>query len=342
MLYVLCSMTQMAKILAIGSVTKDTFLPTAEGVIIETPEDLLSQRKIAFELGAKYHIADKCETLGGCSINVAIGMVKLGLEAQCYAPVGEDETGKWIKAQLQREKIGIKNLVIIAGHSSDASSIVVDKNSGERVIFSGHDASEKLEIAGEQIDDCSLIFIGDLSGDWQKNLETIIATAKAKKIPIAFNPREKAIQEDSRKIMEASSVCDFLFVNKDEALEILSSVGEPISENETALIREFQKIGVRTVVLTDGVRGAWVGEKNEILHAEAILQPATVDTTGAGDAFVSGFLSAYLKEKDLATALKWGIANSSSSITQYGGQAGLLNRNQIELIAKNIVVQLID
>jgi len=334
-------MTQMAKILAIGSVTKDTFLPTAEGVIIETPEDLLSQKKIAFELGAKYHITDKHETLGGCSINVAIGMVKLGFEVQCYAPIGDDETGKWIRAELQREKIAVDHLVVITGHASDASSIVVDERSGERIIFSGHDASEKFEIASGQIEDCDLIFIGDLSGDWKKNLDTIIAVAKTKKIPIAFNPREKAIQEDSQMILEVSSVCDFLFVNKDEALEIFSSVGKNISENETDLVREFQKIGVKTVVLTDGVRGAWVGEQNEILVAQAILQAATVDTTGAGDAFVSGFLSAYLKEKDLATALKWGIANSSSSVTQYGGQAGLLNESEmVDFIGKIAVVKL--
>ncbi len=342
MFRVLCSMTQMAKILAIGSVTKDTFLPTSEGVLIETPEDLLSQKKIAFELGAKYHISDKHEALGGCSINVAVGMVKLGFEVQCYAPIGEDETGKWIKKELQREKIGIEKLVVIARHASDASSIVVDENSGDRVIFSGHDASEKFEIKSERIEDCDLVFVGDLSGDWKKNLDTIISVAKAKKIPIAFNPREKAIQEDSQKIIEASSACDFLFINKDEALEILAGIQRNVSESETDLIKEFQKIGVKTVVLTDGVRGAWAGEKNEILHAEAILQMATVDTTGAGDAFVSGFLAAYLKERDLAVALKWGIANSSSSVTQYGGQAGLLNESEIgDFIGKIAVVKLV-
>ena len=329
MFRVLCPMIQMSKILTIGSVTKDTFLPTAEGVILETPEDLLSQKKIAFELGAKYHISDKHETLGGCPINVAAGMAKLGFQVQCYAPIGSDETGKWIRAELERQGIDPAHLVVVDGHFSDASSIVVDKNSGERVIFSGHDASEKFEISTENIQDFDLVFIGDLSGDWKKNLELITSKAKEKHAPVAFNPRQKAIQEDSQKIFEASSICKFLFINKDEALELLSSNGKEVTEDEPQLLRELKKNGVEVVTLTDGMRGAWAFDGKEILHVEAILHSNTVDTTGAGDAFASGFLAGYLKEKNLAAALKWGVANSSSCVTQYGGQAGLLNESEI-------------
>ena len=44
----------MKTVICIGASTQDIFFPTAEGKIIETPEDVTSQRKIAFELGAKY------------------------------------------------------------------------------------------------------------------------------------------------------------------------------------------------------------------------------------------------------------------------------------------------
>lgn len=326
----------MAKILTIGSVTKDTFLPTNEGIIIETPEDLLCQKKIAFELGAKYHISEKHETLGGCPINVAAGMARLGLDVKCLAPIGDDETGNWIRNELERQGIDTDHLVVIEGRTSDASSIVIDKNSGERVIFSGHDASEKFEILPGKIADCQLVFIGDLSGDWKGNLDVIISDAKKSGIPIAFNPRLRAIRQDGQKIVETLSFCDFLFINKDEALEILASTNAEISDSEDVIVKRFKELGVGIVALTDGVRGAWAFDGKDVFHVDALLHSNTVDTTGAGDAFASGFLSANLKGRDLLSALKWGIANSSNSITEYGGQKGLLTEEKIVAIASQL------
>jgi sugar/nucleoside kinase (ribokinase family) len=73
----------MEKIICIGSSAKDIFFPTNEGKIFETPKDITSQRKIAFELGAKYHIENRFESLGGCAVNVACGLRRLGIESSC-------------------------------------------------------------------------------------------------------------------------------------------------------------------------------------------------------------------------------------------------------------------
>ncbi len=330
----------MTKILTIGSASQDIFFPTSEGVIMDTPKDLLSQKKLAFELGAKYHVSERFESIGGCSVNVAAGLAKLGNEVSAYTTIGDDVTGEWIYGQL--EKVGIKmDCVDLAKKcKSDLSAIVVDQNAQDRVIFSNQMANQKLVVNPEKIFDFGWIFIGDLSGAWQNNLDLIVATAKEKNISLAFNPRQKTIHEDASKIIEIAASCDLLFVNKDEAMEIVSaSVGSLLSEDETYLISELRKMGAKVVALTDGKRGAWAFEGKEIFHVEAILHSNTVDTTGAGDAFASGFLAGYLKQQNLGSALKWGVANSSSSVTKYGGQAGLLNEEQIESAIKDITVK---
>ncbi len=331
----------MARIITIGSVSKDIFFPTSEGIAINTPEDLLSQKKLAFEFGAKYHIDERFESLGGCSVNVASGLAKLGESVSVYTTIGDDMTGRWIYSQLEKSGIGLEYLSAKGGCKSDLSAIIVDQGKEDRIIFSNQVANQKLVIDAQRLSDSGVewIFIGDLSGNWQSNLDAVVAVAKEKNIHLAFNPRQKTIHEDVEKIKEVISFCDLLFVNKDEAMEILMPANSDlVSDDETILISELRKIGVKNVVLTDGKRGAWATGNDEIFHVESLLVE-TVDTTGAGDAFASGFFAARLKNGDVQQCLQWGIANSSSSVTKYGGQDGLLTQEQVIVMASQIDVK---
>ena len=331
----------MAKILCIGSVTKDIFFPTSEGVILDTPEELLSQKKIAFELGAKYHIPRRFETVGGVTANVASGLTRLGEKTSCLAVVGSDETASWIRNELIGQNIDTGNLVQLPSIMSDLSAIIVDSNSGERTIFSSHSASGCLEIDKSKIYGFDWIFVGDLSGSWEKNLTEIISACHERNIPIAFNPRQKNIAENPEAIIDSLKNCRFFVVNKDEALELLSAGENSFTneelEDENFLLRQLKEKTAGIVAITDGLRGAWATDGEWSLHAEAVAQNA-VDTTGAGDAFTSGFFASLIKNYDLATCLRWGIANSSASVTEYGGQAGLLDEEKIKEFAEKVVV----
>jgi len=55
----------------------------------------------------------------------------------------------------------------------------------------------------------------------------------------------------------------------------------------------------------------------------------TVDCTGAGDAFASGFLGVYLKNSDITTSLRTGIINSANVVQYIGTTKGLLTRKDI-------------
>ncbi len=322
----------MTKILTIGSVCKDMFFPTSEGIVIETPNDLESQKKISFELGAKYHIEKRYETLGGISINVATGLVKLGESVSCYTIIGDDEIGKWIIAELKKADISLLADCVEKDCQSDLSCILVDEESADRIIFSNQIANKKLVIKKEKIGHPDWIFIGDLAGKWQHNMDTIIDFARKTNTPVAFNPRQQNIHDDPKKIIQTITACDILFLNKDEAIEIIKSYDEHVVlellNEEEYLVKNLYKIGVKIVAITDGARGAWAYDGIDVLHVNAAMKKA-VDTTGAGDAFSSGFLAAHLKGKNLKMSLRWGIANSSNSVTEYGGQAGLLNQAEI-------------
>ncbi|EKD59038.1 MAG: ribokinase [uncultured bacterium] len=335
----------MSEILTIGAVTQDIFFPTSEGVAYDTPEDLLSQKKLAFELGSKCHIAQRHEALGGCSANVACGLAKLGEDVSMYGCIGDDAVGKWISKELGKIGVNLSLVCVQNNCQSDLSAIVVDEKSSDRVIFTNQIANQKLIVQEEKIGRPHWIFVGDLTGEWQKNIDTIISTSNKNKIKVAFNPRQSTIHEDVKKIIETITHCEILFVNKDEAVEIVSGCGDiavrELLENEEYLVKILHRLGARMITITDGIRGAWAYDGHRIIHAEALLTDA-VDSTGAGDAFTSGFFTAHLKRMDLETCLRWGVANSSNSLKEYGGQAGLLGEKEIEILANKVSVKLLN
>ena len=332
----------MTKVICIGSATKDIFFPTTDGVVINTPQDLESKVKIAFELGAKYQIEEIHETLGGCAVNVAAGLAKIGHDAHCYCALGGDTLSSWIAHELEKAGVGGSLIRKAPNEKGDFSFIFVEKFSGERTIFTYHGSSKKFKFSSEAVVDADWIFIGDLGGHWQRSLAKIIDAASGKEIKVAFNPRQQMIHADVASIIRAVGLSDILFVNKDEAIEIVSSLQEDFSEidSEEFLVEKLYAMGAKVVVLTDGLRGAWCCDGKRIMYAQALEREA-VDTTGSGDAFASGFFAALLDGLNIEYSLRWGIANSSNSVVYYGAQKGLLGKEEIEKIGGSVKISVL-
>lgn len=335
----------MDNVICVGSACKDIFFPTAEGAVTETPEDLLSQKKIAFELGAKYKIETRYESLGGVAANVASGLARLGVEAACYSHIGDDDMADWITEELGKSGVTTDLISREKNYPSDLSAIIVDKKSGDRVIFSNQKANSRMEIFPKKMKGAEWFYIGDLHGNWEEDADKIIQTAKENNIKVSINPRQVNIRDNVGKVIEIIKSSNVVFLNKDESIEILSGLGKNFSEkklnDEIFLIKNIRELGPEMVAVTDGIRGAWGYDGKNILHIPSI-ERNPVETTGAGDAFASGFLGAYIKEKTLDECLKWGTANAGSSVKFYGGIEGLLKENEIEEKIKDIKTNIVN
>lgn len=123
---------------------------------------------------------------------------------------------------------------------------------------------------------------------------------------IAFNPNLRNREADLSVVEKA----DILILNKEE----FAALGA---------------FGPKITVVTDGANGASVYENSQKILEKPALGGEVVEPTGAGDAFASGFLAAIFYEKDLETALNWGLKNSASVIQKVGAIDGLLTKNEI-------------
>ncbi len=316
----------MKKVICIGSALKDIFLPTGDGHVTETPEDIMAKRKITFELGAKYRIEDRFTSAGGGALNAAIGLSRLGVAAAPYALIGGDATGMWIRNFLVKNGVQTEMLRQVSEAQTDLSMVLVDRKSGERVIFVNRDLQETLTIDGALMDDQTVLFVSALSGNWHQNYSIIRNAVATQGALLAYNPGQSNLDDDMDAVYQMIAVSTYLFVNKDEAMQIVVQRQHERArlDDVVYLLEQLRAHGAKTVVITAGLAGAWM------LHGEQIyFVPSSgarpVDATGAGDAFTSGVLAAFVHGEMPATACAWGAANATRVVQFYGSNKGLLS-----------------
>lgn len=327
------------EVICVGSVSKDIFFPTDEGIVIETPEDVTSKEKIAFELGGKYRVADRYEAVGGVAANISHGLARLGHQAYCYSKRGKDEVGEWIASEFKREKVPTDLLFVDTEAKTDLSAIIVLTQNGERTIFHNRDANEKLEIIDGKFASAEWVFVSALNGDWKENLKKLLALREKYGFSLAFNPGQHNIREDAKLVFEGMAAADLLLLNKDEAIELIMETGKEVSrehlDDEIYLLEALKRSGAGSIGMTDGRRGAWSFDGKECWYCPIHTSNGVVDSTGAGDAFGSGFFAAILEGKPIEQGLRYGIANSGSVIGAYGAIEGLLSKSAMkDIVAK--------
>lgn len=249
--------------------------------------------------------------------------------------------GRYIVDALDKEHVATDLLCRYDDAKTDLSAIIVLTQSGERTIFHNRDANERLKIEGDMLVRAQWVFVSALNGDWKKNLATVLAAKEQYGFSLAYNPGQHNIKDDAKEIFMTLPFVDVLLLNKDEAIELLlqSEVRPTDAEldDERYLLSALASAGAKVIGMTDGKRGSWGYDGETYWHCPIHTRGSVVDSTGAGDAFGSGFLAAHVAGRPLSEALRYGMANSGSVVGFYGAIGGLLVLDEIEALIKNIV-----
>lgn len=319
----------MFNVLTIGGAARDIIFITDKGRIISTPQNLTEQKLLAFEYGAKIKSDQVYFSSGGGACNAAVGLSRLGIKTAALLKIGNDQNGTEIIKNLLQEKVETKFIQEDKKTGTSISFIVVDKKSGDRVIFNWRGANSELKVKSEKLKvmNPKWIYLTSLSGDWEKSLAKINNFIKKNKIKLAFNPGSAQIKAGRKKLLEIFKSTEILLLNLDEAIELALSDKKQKNKNfndPINLIKIIREWGPKIVIVTQGLSGAWAGDKENIYYARAASKKR-IDTTGAGDGFGSGFLGGFiLSGENIKESLKYAIANSGNVVRHYGAQEGLL------------------
>lgn len=313
----------MYDLISIGSVVKDIIVLTDRGKIFKTPRDLLAPEWLGFELGEKIRAVAIEESLGGVATNLAIGTKKLGIKSAIISAIGRDYG--WIIKELKKQKIETRFIKADKARQT-ASVILVDKKSGERVCIYSK-SSGTISVDNLEKIEAKWLSVSSLTGNWSKQAEKILSYTSKNKAGLILLPSTSQIRDDFADLKKLLKIAKILILNKNEAIEVAASARRKNTDIKNLFVL-LHKLGPEIVCITDGRKGAWASDGENILHSP-IKKVKTVDATGAGDAFAAGFLGFFLKGKNLKGSLRAGIVNSASVVQHIGTTRGLLARKEI-------------
>lgn len=237
---------------------------------------------------------------GGNAVNVSVYVARMGYRASYVGVVGDDPNGELIRRALERKGVDLSHL-----HTSPGKTAVtkVELRDGERV-FRGYDEGV---LAGFRLteDDLSFLQEHDLVATalWGR-IEKDLPRLKQRGIPTAFDFGDKY---GSAVVDVAIPWVDYAFFS-----------AEGLREGEIEpFLKEMKARGPKIVTVTQGERGSTAFDGGKFVRC-GIVPCDVVDTMGAGDSFIAGFLVSLLEGKPLKECMEKGAQSSSMTLQYFG------------------------
>ena len=264
---------------------------------------------------------------GGVESNVVIAASRLGVPSVWVSRVGDDVLGRRIVRELRAEGVEVRAVV-----DAEAPTGLLVKNQPrpgrtEVSYYRAGSAASRLSPAdvtrlelreGDILHLTGITLALSASAREAVLAATDAARAAGARVSFDVNHRSRLWSADEARPFYRKLVAraDLLFAGDDEAALVLGSSDAP-----EALAHALASLGAGEVVVKLGDRGA--GSLVEgVWRERGVEKVAVVDTVGAGDAFVGGYLAAVLQGADPQARLDLAARNGAAACTHPGDWEG--------------------
>lgn len=268
-------------------------------------------------------------TTGGDAFNEAVILARLGKKPALLGQIGMDMIGDFVVKRCEEE--GVDHSRLHRDPDTDTRiNVVVIGRDGQRH-FIKTQAAGSGSLRPEEIDEA---FIGkakavSLASIFCSKLRDpdailkILRTAREQGVVTFADMVPMTAGETIKDIEEALPYLDYFLPNLEEAA-MLTGLQDPDDMADCLL-----RYGVKNVIIKLGKEGCLV--KND---RERYLIPSfpanAIDTTGAGDNFAAGFITAVLDGMELKACGSFANAVAAASTEAVGAVDGVKNKKQIE------------
>lgn len=307
--------------LSIGDITTDAFIRIKDAAV--TCDINHEHCQLCVDFGAKipYEFVEVVRAVGN-SANAAVSAARLGVSSGLLAYIGKDQNGQECLEELHRNKVNTELIQTEEGKKTNYHYVLWYED--ERTILVKHeDFTYQLPefqkpkwLYLSSLSENSLSFHDEIGTYLEKNSE----------VKLAFQPGTFQMKLGLERLRSIYEHTEILFCNKEEAGLILEKPDAAIKE----LLQAMREKGPRTVIITDGPKGAFAYDGTQFLTIPAYPDPKPpFERTGAGDAFASTITAALVLGEPLEKALLWGPINSMSVVQHIGAQKGLLSKEEL-------------
>jgi len=259
---------------------------------------------------------------GGCAVNTAIGLARLGVKVGVSGRVGQDGFGVFLKERLAVEGVDTTGLRVVPGERTSATAVMVSPK-GERSFLHFLGANQQYGVEDFDLGLLKSYRILHLAGlllmpafDGEP---AALIMRKAKEAGL-ITSLDTAWDSTGRWLKAVGPLLPHtdLFLPSLEEAKMLSGLKGP-----EEIARFFLEAGVKTVALKMGSEGSYFKSSTGDEGYVPVFPVKAVDTTGAGDAFVAGFLAGYLFGWPLNKVVRLANAVGGLAVSKMGATAGI-------------------
>ena len=291
--------------------------------------DLVLRGDVVPRFGQAEQLLEGADLVLGSSAGIcAAGLARLGVDTALVARVGGDVFGARTRELLD------------AAGVDTASLAVVDEPTGVSVILSAPDDRAILTLTGalagvtadevlaaaahaDHLHVASFFLVPGLASELPRVLAAVRERGLTTSLDTNWDPAERW-----QGVAGCLPHLDVLLPNAQEALALARALGDDPAD----AVQAATLLAARgpLVVVKDGADGGFAAmPAGEIVRAPGLVREV-VDTTGAGDSFDAGFLTAWLDGRPLAEAVRWAAVAGSLSTRGAGGTGGQATRAEVE------------
>lgn len=286
--------------------------------------DVLGRPVVAIPERGKVEFIEEIRlTVAGTAGGTVVDTAKLGLKSLAVGAVGDDEKADFVLATLEKFGVDVSGMRRLKGVPTSATILNVRPN-GDRPALHVRGASDHFEVppsAYDHVFDAPIVHLGGtgllrkLDGEASR---VLLAEAKRRGRIVTWD-LIGARPETIELVKPLLPHIDYFMPSIEEARDMcgLSTVGD--------CANFYLDGGAACCLLTLGSEGAYYADRDgSRLHVPA-YKIQVVDTTGCGDAFDAGFITALHHKMDPETGIRFAQTAAALCATGLGSDAGIVS-----------------
>ncbi len=276
------------------------------------------------------------KTFGGSPGNIAVNLAKMNYKTALISSIGADDFGRFLMGFLQEQSVDTKGIQI---SDTNTSVVFVTKSKENPLFLPVRFADLALSLKKEQlflIDNTKIFHFTAWALSHEpirKVTMALLEYARSKKKLITFDPNYRNVLWE-----KGHDGPDFI---RSKVLPLVDIIKPSESDAEHLLGKgslddyamKFKDTGNLLVMMTLGAEGLMAMDDEEIIYIPSHAKEV-VDTTGAGDAFWSGFMAGILNGKTIREALLQGSYSAAYKLETMGAVCELPDALTLELWAR--------
>lgn len=284
--------------------------------------------------------ADARWTIGGTTFNLIEGFNRLSSEIDCRGLITVSATSdpaRDMLAQITTER-GY-DCRLFPCRTATSRAVVIQEEDGTTTILGRKPTylNQPLEEIREEVERFSpdIVIASGVVPDDVGLVNELFTSAKTKSATCVLNPRRELITEDRPMFEQLARVSDLLVINDVEAAALFECrewrYREPFEETLADDLAMLERLGVRETIVTCSSDGAvYLSTNSTTLERDAIDLGPVFETTGAGDSFLAGFLTARCEGRNVAESMDFASVVAGIKVTKR--EPGMPDRENVNAV----------